>query len=160
MGAAMSTPFYARVPGLAVVSPVVTITAGTFSSVETPTNVLPRAVPITGGSFLNGFFAELDTVAVSFENIAGATQAVIKITLDAAGDFALTPVSILEDIVLGEATATEGVSVFNGGFSMAGVDTTGSVINFDAAGNVLVYVWIDVDAGSADVNEILITTLP
>lgn len=156
----MTNPFYARVPGLAVVSPVVTITAGTFSSVETPTNVLPRAVPSGGGSFLNGFFAELDTVAVSFENIAGASQATIKITLDSAGDFPLSPVSILEDIVFGEMTATEGVAVFNGGFSMAGVDTTGSTINYDANGRVLVYVWIDVDAGSADVNEILITTLP
>jgi hypothetical protein len=155
----MATTFYDRVPGLALPSPVVSITAGTFSSVETPTNVLTRATPF-GSGFYTGFFAELGSLAVSFENIIGATQAKIKITLDSAGDFPLTPTSIFEDIVLGETTATEGVAVFSGGFSMAGVDTTGSTITTDAAGRVLVYVWIDVDAGSADVNEVLITTLP
>lgn len=156
----MATTFYDRVPGLALPSPVVSITAGTFSSVETPTNVLTRATPF-GSGFYTGFFAELDSLAVSFENIlGGATQAKIKITLDAAGDFPLTPTSIFEDIVPGEATTTEGVAVFSGGFSMAGVDTTGSNITLDANGRVLVYVWIDLDAGSADVNEVLITTLP
>jgi len=155
----MATTLYDRVPGLALPSPVVSITAGTFSSVETPTNVLTRATPF-GSGFYTGFFAQLDSLAVSFENIIGATQAKIKITLDAAGDFPLTPVSIFENIVLGEATPAEGVTVFSGGFSMAGVDTTGSAITLDSEGRVLVYVWIDVDAGSADVNEILITTFP
>ena len=156
----MATPFYDRVPGLALPSPVVSVTAGTFSAVPVPTNVLTRATPFAGNTFYTGFFAELDSVSVSFVNILAATQSKIKITLDSAGDFPLTPISILENIVLGEATPTEGVTVFNGGFSMAGVDTTGSAITLDAEGRVIVYVWVDVDAGSADVSEILITTLP
>lgn len=157
----MATPFYDRVPGLALPSPVVSVTAGTFSSVPVPTNVLTRAIPAPGGgSFYTGFFAELDSVSVSFANILVATQSKMKITLDIAGDFPLTPISILENIVVGEATTNEGVTVFNGGFSMAGVDTTGSAITLDSNGRVIVYVWVDVDAGSVDVNEVLITTLP
>lgn len=101
----------------------------------------------------------LDTVTLQLSNIAGgATKVQIKFTLDADGDYPVSPESVEQDIVVGGTTATDGSVTFTGGFIIQGTGSTGCPL--DSRGDVQLYLWAKTDAGTATVDHILITSQP
>lgn len=82
-------------------------------------------------------FLFLDTIA------GGAAKTTVRITSDAAGDECLVP-DTEADISVGITTATDGTTVYK----------TDIVV---PAGSNTVYVWVKLDAGSCNLNKVVIT---
>lgn len=93
-----------------------------------------------GSSFMQSLHMEVSS-------ISSATQLIVKVTRDSAGDFAITPIAT-GSLTTGQGTATNGSCVL----SVADVPTP--------AGYNTVYVWVRTNAGTATGTTAILTTEP
>lgn len=107
----------------------VTNAYGTAKAVEMPLKTLIQS----------SCLIQLDTIA------GGATKTTVRITADPAGDVCLVP-DTEADISAGIATATSGTTVYKTDIVVPSATTT-------------IYVWIKLDAGTANWNGVTITGL-
>ena len=82
-------------------------------------------------------FLYLDTIA------GGGTKTTVRITSDAAGDECLVPDT--------EADISAGITTANAGTTVYKIDIV------VPAGSTTVYVWVKLDAGTCNLNKVIIT---
>lgn len=147
-----------KVVGSAEYSPPVALDTG-YEQAAVTSNVAPRGIAV-GGDQRALFAAALDSITLRLDNIVTAIKASMFVSADADGDVPLTPVSVDRPVTFGQTTTDAGSVSFDGGdVAMSCVVDQGD-LTLDANGNVVLYLWIKLDNGTADLVSAEIVTHP
>lgn len=137
-----------KVVGSTELDPSVAL-SDTFASALIDTGVRVRRNP------LGMLVSEMDSLHITLEDIAGASDVQVFLSSDEDGDHPISPVSDPVDIVPGLADPTKGRAILKADFTLSSPG-----VQVDSEDRARVYLWVVLGAGTATMTHVEIVTRP